>query len=85
MKQPIDKDTAEVRVVRKFEKLYVPLVELIDSLQNLEPGGTLVDDVVLSRKEDGGVRMEYVAKPMMLTVIDKKRKLTLRVIETNER
>jgi hypothetical protein len=84
MKQPISKDTAEIRVVRKFEKLYVPLVELIDSLQNLEPGGTLVDDVVLNRKEDGGVHMEYVAKPIMLTVIDKKRRLTLRVVEVNE-
>jgi hypothetical protein len=62
----------------------VPLVELIDSLQNLEPGGTLVDDIVLKRKEDGGVHMEYVAKPMMLTVVDKKRQLTLRVVEINE-
>lgn len=84
MKQPISKDTAEIRVVRKFEKLSVPLVELIDALQNLEPGDTLVDDITLHRKEDGGVRMEYVAKPIMLTVVDKKRKLTLRVVEVSE-
>ena len=45
----ISKETAEVRVVRKLDKLYVPLVELIDALQNLEPGGTLVDDVVIGK------------------------------------
>ena len=45
MKQPVSKETAEVRVVRKYHKLYKPLIELVDALQFLEPGGTLVNDV----------------------------------------
>jgi hypothetical protein len=81
MKTPLDKQTAETRVVRKYQKLYVPLIELIDALQNLEPGGTLVDDVVLSRKDKGSVHMEYVARPTMLTIVDGKRTFILRVVE----
>ena len=40
MKQPVSKETAEIRVVRKYHKLYKPLIELVDALQFLEPGGT---------------------------------------------
>lgn len=81
MKAPISKQTAEARVVRKYQKLYKPLIELVDSLQNLEPGGTLVDDVVIKKKDSGGIRIAYAAKPVMLTIKDKDRIFMLRVIE----
>lgn len=81
MKQPLSPETANIRVVRKFNKLYVPLMELIDALQNLEPGGTLVDDVTLNRNDGGGVHIEYVAKPIMLTIKEKNRAFVLRVLE----
>ncbi len=49
MKTQPSKERAESRVVNRYHKLYVPLIELIDALQDLEPGGTLVENVRISR------------------------------------
>jgi hypothetical protein len=68
MKVPISKETASARAAHKFNKLYAPLIELVDSLQDLEPGGTLADDIVVARDEGRGIHLEYVAKPVMLTI-----------------
>jgi hypothetical protein len=84
MKQPISKETAEARATRKFSKLYAPLVDLVDALQNLEPGGTLVDDIFISRDRKGDVRMEYIARPIALTIKSDERTMILRVIEAGE-
>lgn len=85
MKQPLDKETAEARVIHKYHKLYKPLIELVDALQNLEPGGTLVDDVTLMENKDGSTRIAYVAKPIMLTITDKNRVFILRVVEAENK
>lgn len=81
MKAPVDKFTAETRVVSKYHKLYVPLVELVDALQNLELGGTLVDEAKFTNKKDGGIRVAYKARPVRMVIVDGKRKFTLRVDE----
>jgi len=86
MKQSIPKETAEARVVSKYNKLFKPLMELIDSLQGLEPGGTLVDDITLIDKADGdSVRVAYSAHPIMLTIQTKERAFILRMVELNGR
>ncbi len=83
MKTPISKETAEARVVHNYRKLYIPLIELVDALQNLEPGGTLVDEVTLTDKpEDRKVSIAYAARPVMLTIKDKDRTFILRIVET---
>ena len=84
MKQPVTKDRAETRVVNKYHKLYQPLIELVDSLQDLEPGGTLVDDVSIYRDEDKKVHIAYVAKPIMLTITEQDRVFILRVVGTEK-
>lgn len=83
MKEPISRDTAEARVITKYHKLYKPLVDLVDALQYLEPGGTLVDDVSIVHGKDNRVRIAYVAKPIMLTITDKNRVFILRVIASD--
>ena len=62
MKANIDKQTAETRVVAKYKKLYVPLIELVSALQNLEPGGTLVDEAKITKTNEGTIRVEYKAR-----------------------
>lgn len=82
MRTQISKETAEARVVHKYHKLYKPLIELVDSLQILEPGGTLVDDVTfIDKPEDRKIRIAYAARPVMLTIRDKDRTFILRVME----
>ncbi|MGW4844893.1 hypothetical protein [Nocardia brasiliensis] len=85
MKKPVSQQLAEVRAARKFEQLYKPLMELIDRLQDLEPGGTLVDDIVFDRNQDGSVHIEYTAHPVSLIVKDKDKALVLRVVDTSGR
>lgn len=80
MKEPLSKDRAEARVVNKYHKLYKPLIDLVDALQELEPGGTLVDDVSIAQGEAGKIRIAYVAKPVMLTISDGDKVFILRVI-----
>jgi hypothetical protein len=71
MKKQPSKERAELRVVNKYHQLYKPLIELVDALQDLEPGGTLVDDVALTdRPDDHTVRIEYCARLVSLTIKD---------------
>jgi hypothetical protein len=82
MKAPISKETAELRVINKYHKLHKPLIELVDALQNLEPGGTLVDDISLINDGNGKIRIAYVAKPIMLTIQESNRAFILRIVES---
>jgi hypothetical protein len=84
MRSPVTEESAKAKVVHKYQKLYPILMELVDLLQLLEPGGTLVDDVTILRKDNGGVRIAYVARPVVLTIDDGKRRFILKVLE-NER
>jgi hypothetical protein len=85
MKTQPSKERAESRVVNRYHKLYVPLIELIDALQDLEPGGMLVDNVKIGKSEaDKTVRVEYSAHPIILTIKDGNRAFILRIAETNK-
>jgi hypothetical protein len=82
MKISPSKERAESRVVNRYHKLYKPLIELVDSLQDLEPGGTLVDDIRISKSEsDKQVHIEYVAHPVTLTIKDDDKTFVLRIVE----
>jgi hypothetical protein len=85
MKTTPSKERAESRVVNRYHKLYKPLIELVDSLQDLEPGGTLVDDIRINRSEsDKQVHIEYVAHPVTLTIMDNDRTFILRIAKKNK-
>ncbi len=84
MKKRISQKVAEIRAARKFQQLYVPLMELIDRLQDLEPGGTLVDDIVVNRDGQGHIHIEYTAHPISLVVKDKDKALILRVLDVGD-
>ena len=81
MKTPPSKERAESRVVNRYNKLYKPLVELIEALQDLEPGGTLVDNIQISKNLDNKVHIEYAAHPVTLRIKDGNKLFTLRVME----
>lgn len=75
--------TALTRVSSKYHKLHQSLLELVDALNVLEPGGTLIDDVTFSTKEDGKIQVAYVATPIQVTINTPERKLILKVIENS--
>jgi hypothetical protein len=76
-------DQAKARVAEGYRELYRPLMELVDALQDLEPGGTLIDDAVVMRDKQE-VRIAYVARPVMLTIRDEDKTFILRVVESTK-
>lgn len=79
--QEVSKEFAESQVVTKYNKLYIALVDLVSALNVLEPGGTLLDDVTFQTREDGKIRVSYVATPIMVTIMTNERKFILKVVE----
>lgn len=78
MENKTSQDQAKANVVGKYHKLYEPLIDMVDALQDLEPGGTLVDDIVIGK----GARVAYTAHPVMLTIRDGNRTFILRIVES---
>lgn len=74
-------EEAERKVVKKYHKLYGSLTDLVDALQKMEPGGTLVDDIAFTQKKNGKVSIAYIATPIQVTISTKERRFILRVIE----
>lgn len=80
MRVSVSKETAEARLVKRYHKLYIPLVELIQSLQDLEPGTMLIDSAEFT-KIDRNIRVEYKIKPVRLTINTGNQKLILQIEE----
>jgi hypothetical protein len=78
----VSKEMAEGRVVEKYNKLYSNLIDLVTALNVMEPGGTLVDDVVFTVNEGKKVSVAYVATPIQVTINTPERKFILRVVES---
>lgn len=72
---------SEKRVVQKYAKLYEALMELNIALQNLEPGGTVVNRAKFDRAPDGHVRVHYIAQPRQLIIEEEGKRFMLRVEE----
>lgn len=81
MRARVNQNMAEYRVAKRYHKLYVPLIELIQHLQDLAPLGTQINSKVELKREDGYINIVYTTKPMELIIIDGKRKFTLKVEE----
>ena len=70
-------------MTNRFRKLWLPLTELLECLQDLEPHDTPVTDVAITRKPEGGVSIAYHAHPARLVVIDNGKRYTLLVEDVN--
>lgn len=78
MKQ-MDESVAEQRVLQNFAKLHPLLMKLVDSLQDLEPLGTFVDEAEFSKGDSGNVQVKYKARPMQLAIVNDKKRFILRI------
>lgn len=58
-----DGQAAEQRVLRKYALLHKALMEVVASLQYLEPLGAFVDEAEFSRGKNGHMRVQYKARP----------------------
>ena len=73
--------TVEARIIQKYRQLHKTLLQLVDELQVLEPGGTLMDDIVIQIEQSGPLRIAYSAEPLVVSIADGGKKFIVRVME----
>lgn len=67
----------------KYHELYEAILELVGSLQEIEPGGTLMDDLSVTSADGRSLRIGYTAQPIIVSVRDGERKVIVRVVDGN--
>jgi len=72
------RETVEARIVKRYHKLYEPLVELVQSVQDLESDGMQTTDIELTR-DGGDIVIQYTTKATRLTINDDKKKFILQI------
>jgi hypothetical protein len=85
MRARVSKHMAEYRVVKRYHRLYVPLIELIQSLQDLAPNGAQLSEKVELEQGDGFVSVSYTTKPVELIIVDGSKRFVLKVEETSKK
>jgi hypothetical protein len=73
------RERTESRIVHRYHKLYTPLIELVQSVEDLLPAGMQVDDTIELTKKEGEVLINCKARPVRLILHDKDYTFTLEV------
>ncbi len=70
MRNQLTPEVAASRIVKRYHKLHVPLVELVQLLQDMVPAGMELDENVKVVRENGVVKVSYRARPIRITIVD---------------
>lgn len=81
MRSPGLRATVEARIVKRYHKLYTPLIELVQSVQDLESDGIQAADIELTR-DGGDIVIQYATKATRLTINDGDKKFILQIEKT---
>ncbi|MGW4370127.1 hypothetical protein ACWEKT_31220 [Nocardia takedensis] len=65
--------------MRKYDKLYDPLVELAQAIQKLEPTGAAVDEIEFTPRGERTMRISYKVRPIKISISDGQRRFTLKL------
>jgi hypothetical protein len=85
MRSKPSQSVIEARVVKRFHRLYAPLLELIQSLQDLTPTGMQLGEKVELTRTDGHIDISFNARPIELVIKDGGRKFSLKVEEQSKK
>lgn len=78
-------DRATSRVVNRYHKLYEPLIELVQSIEDLLPPGLQLDETVELSTDEGEISIAYKVRPMRLVVHDADNTFVLEVRKPSKR
>lgn len=78
MRKPVSGPTAEARIVKRYHKLYTPLVELVQAVQDIQVGGIQVADIELTR-DGGDIVIEYGVRTTRLIINDDNKRFILQI------
>lgn len=70
--------TAEARIVKRYHKLYTPLIELIQAVQDIQADGVQVAEIEMTR-DGGDIVIECNLKATRLIINDEDRRFSLQV------
>lgn len=78
MRSALPQQTAEARIVKRYHRLYEPLIDLVQAVQDIQSDGIQVADIELTR-DGGDIVIQYTAKATRLTINDDKKKFVLQI------
>jgi hypothetical protein len=82
MRKKVNQSMAEARMVKRYHRLHTPLIELIQSLEDLTPDGLRLGDKVELTQTEGHINVVYIAKPVEIVINDGVRRFTLKIEES---
>ncbi len=83
MRTTAPRETVEARIVKRYHKLYAPLVELVQSVQDLESDGVQTADIELTR-DGGDIVIQYTARAMRLIINDGDKRFILQMEKSKD-
>ncbi len=85
MRKRPNQDVIEARVVKRFNRLHEPLLNLVQALQDMAPEGAVLGDKVEFTKLDGHLRIGYGQKPIQIVINDGSYvlEMTIRQLDKN--
>jgi hypothetical protein len=83
MRTIASRETVEARIVKRYHKLYTPLVELVQSVQDLESDGIQTADIELTR-DGGDIVIQYTARAMRLIINNGDKRFILQVEKSKD-
>ncbi len=68
-------------IIDQLRDVFIPVAKLVESLNHIEPGGTLKDDLAVESKRYGKVSVSFCKRPLILNIKQGNKTYTLKVVE----
>ena len=78
----INQEVAERRIAKRYHKLHIPIVELVQALQDAIPNGTVLGERIELKQVDGHIDVAMTLMPIRFVLNDGQRKFTLIIEES---
>ena len=78
MRKSLSGPTAEARIVKRYHKLYTPLIELVQAVQDVQADGVQATEIDLTR-DGGDIVIECNLKATRLIINDDNKRFILQI------
>lgn len=73
------KQALEARIAKRYHRLYKPIIELVQALQDAIPQGMELGDRIELTQSNGYITIDTKARPVELVINDGKHIFTLKI------
>lgn len=75
----VNREVAERRIAKRYHKLHVPIIELVQALQDAIPAGSVLGERIELTQVDGHIEVAMRLKPVRLVLNDGNKRFTLMI------